>query len=178
MNKLIFPFLIFILLLTTSLAFAKDSSQSAIMENVSYDIPYPGILPDNPLYFLKAVRDNLIGYLITDSVKKAEYNLLQSDKRLAASQKLLEEGKINLSVTTLSKSGNYFYNAIEKAADAKNKGQDANLILDKLLQASKKHQKIIFEMTQSLKGDKQKMYVSFQERARLFQKKVEQIKSK
>lgn len=178
MNKLFILFLTIILLLNITPVFANESSQSAAMEIVSYDLPYPGILPDNPLYFLKAVRDNLLGFLITDPIKKSQYDLLQSDKRLIASQKLLEKGKTSLSITTLSKSGNYFYNAIEKAALGKNQGQDANLILDKLLNASKKHQEIIFEMAKTQKGENEKMYLSYVKRAKQFQEKVEQIKSK
>ena len=177
MKKLLISLFIFLMFLNVSFAFAKNNNQAAI-ENVSYDLPYPGILPDNPLYFLKAVRDNLIGYLITDPLKKSEYDLLQSDKRLSASKKLLEEGKVDLSITTLSKSGNYFFNAIDKAAVAKSQGQDANPILDKLLNASNKHQEIIFQMTKDLKGDREKIYTSYLERARLFQDKVQQIKSK
>src|SRR5260221_10878616 len=154
MNKLLGFFLIFLLLSFASLSIANGESQK-----VSYDLPYPGILPDNPLYFLKAVRDNLIGYLITEPVKKSEYDLLQSDKRLAASQKLVEEGNVELSITTLSKSGNYFYNAIESAAQAKSQGQDANPILDKLLNASKKHQEVILEMAQKEKGNKKSAFI-------------------
>ena len=177
MKKLLLSFFIFLLFLNVSFAFAKNDNQNAV-ENVSYDLPYPGILPDNPLYFLKAVRDNIIGYLITDPLKKSEYNLLQYDKRLSASKKLLEEGKVDLSITTLSKSGNYFFNAIDRAAVARNQGEDANPILDKLLNASKKHQEIILQMTRGLKGDREKIYTSYLERARLFQDKVQQIKSK
>ena len=50
----------------------------------NYLLPYPGMLPDNPLYMLKAMRDRVINFLIADSQKKAEFYLLQSDKRLNA----------------------------------------------------------------------------------------------
>ncbi|HYM65374.1 MAG TPA: DUF5667 domain-containing protein [Candidatus Sulfotelmatobacter sp.] len=173
MNRLLGFFLIFLLLSFASVSFASGESQK-----VSYDLPYPGILPNNPLYFLKAVRDNFVGYLISEPLKKSEYDLLQSDKRLVSSQKLLEEGNAELSITTLSKSGNYFYSAIENAAFAKSQGKDATPILDKMLNASKKHQEIISEMVQKAKEKNKPSFVDLLKRTKSFQEKVEQIKSK
>ncbi len=176
MNKLIPFFVLFFIFSLTSFSFAKDAVSSPSAEIVQYDLPYPGILPDNPLYFLKAVRDNLIRFFITDSLKKGEYDLLMSDKRLASSQKLLDEGKVDLSITTLSKSGNYFYSSIENIVKAKKEGQNANPLLDKLLTASKKHQEIISEMTRKASGKNKQAVLGLLERARDFQIKVEQNK--
>ena len=176
MKKLIIPLFILLFLFNSSLSFAQNSTPDAkLIERVNYDLPYPGILPDSPLYFLKAVRDNLIGFFITDPLKKAEYNLLQADKRLEASQKLYEKKKYDLSITTLSNSGNYFYYAIEKAAEAKKQGEDVNPLLQKLLNASKKHQEIILNMKDSLKDKRADTYQTFFERARSFQDKVQQV---
>src|SRR3989304_6415715 len=55
---------------------------------IVYQLPYPGILPDHPLYTLKAVRDRIQVFLTRDNLKKAEIYLLYSDKRLAMGQEL------------------------------------------------------------------------------------------
>ena len=147
-------------------------------KNVQYDLPYPGILPDSPLYFLKALRDNAINFFITDPLKKADYDLLMADKRLGASQMLLDKGEGDLSITTLSKAGNYFDNAISLAVQAKNQGENSDSILAKLLNASLKHQEIIYQMEQKAKGQTLYNLGLLEIRAKTFQEKVELIRSK
>jgi hypothetical protein len=50
---------------------------------IDYALPYPGILIDHPLYFLKRFRDSLMTLFITSPVRKADFYILQSDKYLA-----------------------------------------------------------------------------------------------
>lgn len=77
-------------------------------EKVVYELPYPGILPDNPLYFVKIVRDRIIEFLTRDNIKKAQLYLLFSDKRAASALVLVQNGKNSLAITTLSKGEKYF----------------------------------------------------------------------
>jgi hypothetical protein len=71
-----------------SLALAQESSPlapsgSPIPNNkIEYTLPYPGILPDHPLYFVKTLRDTILSRLISNPVKMAEFDLLQADKKL------------------------------------------------------------------------------------------------
>lgn len=51
-------------------------------KRVEYELPYPGILPTHPLYFLKNLRDSIIESLITDPVNKSEFYTLQADKKI------------------------------------------------------------------------------------------------
>lgn len=67
-------------------------------KKVEYELPYPGILPSHPLYFLKSIRDSIIESLIKDPVSKAEFYNLQADKKVnmgivLKSQKKNEEAK-------------------------------------------------------------------------------------
>lgn len=55
---------------------------TTVEQKVEYLLPYPGILPDHPLYFLKALRDRILEALIVDPLRKSEFYLLQADKRL------------------------------------------------------------------------------------------------
>src|SRR3989344_4901084 len=102
MKKIVSAFsfltLLFSLLLPGSTVFAQETD--LVMESptpipataaakVNYELVYPGILPDNPLYFIKAGRDRLVAFLINDSLKRAEFNLLTSDKRIYSAKLLL-----------------------------------------------------------------------------------------
>ncbi len=60
---------------------------------VEYVLPYPGMLPDNPLYVLKNFRDRIIEFLISNPVNKAEFYILQADKKLSMGISLAEMGK-------------------------------------------------------------------------------------
>lgn len=154
-----------------------DASPAAVMEKIQYEIPYPGLLPDNPLYYLKAIRDNILKFLISDPLKKTEFSLLQADKRLGSAKLLLDKGKTELSITTLSKSGNYFDDAISNIQKAKKEGEDINATIDQLLKASQKHQEIILEMQKGQKGDTLLSLKFLEQRAKDFQERVLIIKS-
>jgi hypothetical protein len=181
-----FFIIIFFLLISSQIIFAQSAPStqrvpSATSEarfiNVSYELPFPGILPDNPLYFLKALRDNLINFFITDPVKKAEYDLLMADKRLASANALMDKKNYQLAITTLSKSGNYFDQAIQLAAQAKTQGKDVNSVLSNLWIASQKHQQVIYQMSQKTKGDVKYNLELLQVRAKNFQDTVDVVRS-
>jgi hypothetical protein len=176
MKKLSWGILLMIFLLSFGKAFAQ-STPSAQIRSVQYDLPYTGILPDNPLYFLKALRDNILNLFITDPVKKSEYDLLMADKRLSGAQALLEKGKDDLAITTLSKSGNYFYQAIQLTATAKRQGEDANGAIATLVTASMKHQAVIYQMIQEAKPSTKGNLELLLSRTQGFQSSVEQLKS-
>jgi hypothetical protein len=59
----------------------------------SYKLPYPGILPNHPLYRIKEFRDNLLERLTRDPIKKVELHLLFADKKIAAAQFLADNHK-------------------------------------------------------------------------------------
>lgn len=156
---------------------AQTASLSGNVKHVEYSLPYPGILPDSPLYFLKVVRDNLLGLFISDPLKKADYGLLMADKRLTSANALIDKKNYPLAITTLSKAENYFYQAIQNAARAKTEGKDANEILNRLLLSSQKHQEIIYQMVLRTKGEIKYTLELEQVRAKSFQDTVEVVKS-
>lgn len=92
-------------------------------QSVQYEMPYPGLLPDSPFYILKTLRDQVVGFLITDPAKKATFDLLQADKRFQAGIMLYEkdQDKKELAFSTLSKGHNYLDMAIDKALEARGK---------------------------------------------------------
>jgi cytochrome c-type biogenesis protein CcmE len=176
MKKLLLVILLVLFSLSFQKAFAQ-STPSAEINNAQYTLPYTGILPDNPLYFLKALRDNVYGLLITDPIKKAEFDLLMADKRLGGAEALIVKNKNDLAITTLSKSGNYFYQAIGLAAAAKKQGTNVSGVVGTLITASLKHQQVIFRMIQESSKSAKGSLGAALNRAKDFQLSAEQLRS-
>ena len=113
-----------------------------------YQLPYPGLLPDNPLYPIKTFRDKVVSLLISDPVRKAEFNLLQADKRLHAGILLIQQSKKHkLAIDTISKGENYLEEALIKTTDAKKQGMSVGNISDKLKKSANKHKMVISELS-------------------------------
>lgn len=138
-------------LLTASRVFAQEATDSA-QPNVStsteiqYDLPYPGILPDNPLYDFKTLRDKIVGFLIIDPLKKSQFYLLNSDKRVRAGMMLFDEKKYDLGVTTVSKSNNYMHDAVTTLDSLSKSRKDLGNQQQTTLTSIKKHEEVIQDM--------------------------------
>ncbi len=157
---------------------ATGSSETS--KTIEYELPYPGILPDNPLYFLKMIRDRIIGFLISDPLKKAEFDLLQADKRLNSGIFLFKKGKekYSLALSTVSKGENYFEEAIAKAGEAKKQGMDTNDIVRRLSDSSYKHQEVLRYLRQKAPKDLKESFMSLENRVEDLKKQVESLKPK
>lgn len=92
----------YILSPATSSQIADTSS-----DGIVYTLPYPGILPDHPLYFIKAARDKIMEFTVRNNSEKAKQYLLFSDKRAAMAVMLAKKGKNDLAITTFSKGEKY-----------------------------------------------------------------------
>lgn len=111
---------------------------------IEYALPYPGsIMPDSPLWGIKALRDKVWYFITTNPGKKAELALLFADKRIAASQTLFEAKKPDIALSTLSKGEKYLELAASEEAIARGKGYNTSEFLKKLALASLKHRQII-----------------------------------
>lgn len=67
---------------TVTPAPAHHEGMVPTVSRVEYVLPYPGILPTHPLYVFKKIRDSIIEMIISDPLKKAEFYMLQADKKL------------------------------------------------------------------------------------------------
>jgi hypothetical protein len=117
---------------------AAPSPMVTVTPTPNYVMAYPGILPDSPLYPLKAMRDRVISFVIGNQLKKAEFDLLQSDKRIGAALMLIEkkdEKKYDLAISTLSKGLNYYEQAIAESMEAKKQGDGVSDMKSKLKHA-------------------------------------------
>lgn len=132
--------------LTPTLVPSTQATQSSI---IKYDLAYPGILPDHPLYKLKVLRDKISLALISDPVKKIEFYLLQADKGILAAAMLVDKNNISLAGHTSLKAENnftlisdmlrpYYY---RQRPDLSNPATIA--LLKKIKTASLKHQEVL-----------------------------------
>jgi hypothetical protein len=80
-------------------------------KNTYYLLPYPGILPNHPIYWLKMIRDQFHLFLTNSSQKKVDLLLKFADKRLSAGTLLIENNQISLGVTTITKAEKYLLKA-------------------------------------------------------------------
>ncbi|MBI4097723.1 MAG: hypothetical protein HY426_01670 [Candidatus Levybacteria bacterium] len=173
MKKIFLTFIFFIVLITSPV-YAKTGlaptesipiptqslSPSPTPVMIDYQLPYPGILPGNPLYSLKMIRDRIMEFLISDPLKKSNFYLLQADKRLASSLMLFEKGEEKLGQTTLSKGQKYLEKSLDKAIEAKESKKDIGDIFARIKNSATKQKQEIEklgakskDMEQKLKGD-------------------------
>lgn len=111
---------------------------------IDYQLPYPGILPDSPIYPLKEIRDKITGFLINNPLKKAEFDLLKADVRMSAAISLIErKERVSLMQTTISKAQDYFSEALKKTGEAKEQGMDTREFVKRLVTANQKHQETV-----------------------------------
>lgn len=129
------------------------STESAQPEGVNYELPYPGMLPDNPLYFLKMIRDRVVKTLINDPFKKAEFNLLNAQKRMYAAKMLADKGKDELSFETITKSNNYLHEAliaIQVVRKENPKNTNVRPFLEQQKTVIQKHKEVLEEIKKTM----------------------------
>lgn len=114
---------------------------------VDYTLAYPGrVLPDHPLWPVKALRDKIWLIITADAGRKAELKLLFADKRLASAKILFEKDKPEIAFSTLTKAEKYLEQAADKEKENREKGLDTSEFLRVLSYASLKHRAEIEEI--------------------------------
>lgn len=129
------------------------ATKSGEIRQVTYYLPYPGVLPDNPLYKLKAIRDRVKLWLTFDQNKKAALELLFADKRINAGLILVEGGKQNLGVATVTKGEKYLEQSVTTTLALQKAGGDKKSMLMTLNDATAKHAELISGMIGKLEGN-------------------------
>lgn len=124
-------------------AVAVDAAPFTPTPTVEYVLPYPGLLPNHPLYQLKTLRDKILLFFTREPNKKAQINLLIADKHLVMGQLLWEQNDQNLSVKTLDTGEKYLLTAALQLTKLKNNNALPPGFSDKLELAAKKHEEVI-----------------------------------
>lgn len=137
----------------------KNSPQEIKIEakKTDYILPYPGILPDHPLYLLKATRDRLLDFFTRDYLKKAQLYLLFSDKRANMAIDLAKKGKWELMISTVSKGEKYILKMIQLLETSKKQGAspESDFIL-RIKLSNEKHREIIENLLKNTPHGKRK----------------------
>lgn len=143
----------FLLIILVNSAIPVSASSNIIssisitpVPTVEYSFPYPGILPDNPLYSLKTLRDKILIFFTNDGIKKTQLNLLLSDKRLMMGEILWEKGNSELSISTITKAEKYLLNTSLELVTLKKQDKLPPGLADKVALAAKKHTEIIKDL--------------------------------
>jgi|SRR3989339_388914 len=158
MKKIVSIFLLLFLIVSPLRSYAHTFTDATDSAKIDYFLPYPGILPGSTLYPLKALRDRMIEFFISDPGKKAEFYILQADKRLNAAVMLLERGKGDLSETTVSKAEKYLERALNETERYKNRGRNVYWVLGNIDRSLREHHEILHELMEKSEGDLAKKY--------------------
>ncbi len=118
---------------------------------VEYDLPYPGILPTHPLYFMKNFRDRIIEMLITDPVSKAEFYLLQSDKKVGMGLMLKSAKDAKAAQTAFTEAAAAHDTTITLLESQKKAGRAIpDHTIDKLTLSLAKHREVLSDSGESV----------------------------
>ncbi|PIV10964.1 hypothetical protein COS50_02660 [Candidatus Roizmanbacteria bacterium CG03_land_8_20_14_0_80_35_26] len=155
---------LFLVIFPTMTYFVMESSGAPVntpQEKVVYNLPYPGILSDHPLYFLKIVRDRISEFLTRDNVKKTQLYLLYSDKRVAMAMSLAKKGKSQPAIDAFSKGEKYFLKIPELLKEIKKQGgQSPSGFVETLKLSNAKHSELIGELMKTLPEGNQEYLTS------------------
>jgi len=131
--------------------YSITQSQSINIEkkDVPYQLPYPGLLPGHPLYFLKTIRDDILLFTTRDNLKKAKLYLHLSDKNMATARALMEDGKEQAATEQLIKGEERFLAIPSLLTNLKKQGGGCPFELVLELQLSnQKHKQIITDVAE------------------------------
>jgi hypothetical protein len=145
MKKTIYVLTVLTLLFGAISVLAQDS-----------DLPSPGLLPDNPFYFLKTWKEAIQNFFTFGAENKAEQFLHLADVRLAEYQKMIEKGKTEIAEKTLAKYEKQLNQALQKIEELENKGKDTKEISQKLEDTINKHLEVLEENLQKAPESAQK----------------------
>lgn len=118
-------FLLLFFLIPPTFYFLNSQPVILNQEKIEYNLPYPGILPDHPLFIIKRIRDKVLEFTTRDNSKKAELYLLLSDKRAAMAMAMAKTGKDKLAVISLKQGEEYFSKIPSLIETAKKQGASA-----------------------------------------------------
>lgn len=140
----------------------SDSQEKSL--DINYELPYPGgILPDNFLWPVKALRDKAWVSFSMNPLKKAQILLLLSNKRLNSAEILFEEGKSDLGASVLTKAEKYLEESQRQERIAHSKKIDTVSFLNDFALASLKHREVMDKILLIAPEDAKPMIIKTQD---------------
>lgn len=139
-------FILLLIIITGSFYFHQKAYAQVSPTPVDYKLPFPGILPDHPLYPLKRLRDKILISMTSKPVKKVEIYLLFSDKNLVMGQLLWERAKYDLGLKTFEESEQLLLKSAVSLVKLKQGNNLPPGLADKIELSGKKHGEIILSL--------------------------------
>lgn len=142
------PLLLIALLFAARPAAAQveAAGDPAPQQHIEYNLPFPGILPDHPLYKLKVLRDKIMLWLTINPKNKTDLYLLLTDKGILATAMLVDKNQIPLAKQTALKAEHNYTLLTQELYRLPEKPSPEFFL--KLKTAAAKHQEVL----QSLSG--------------------------
>lgn len=122
-----------------------------------YVLPYPGLLPDRPLYKLKVLRD-WSRLLLASDEDKAWVALELADKRMVAAVALGEVSKHRQALEAAMKAESYLSKSVEGVKELQARGYDMKSLLGVLEKAIAKHGELLGELSKFATGTEGKYW--------------------
>lgn len=149
-----------------------------IEQKVDYTLPYPGILPDHPLYFLKRLRDQILERLIVDPIRKIEFYMLQSDKSINTGIFLIAKQSEALAYETMARARTYMGQAVTMATTLKAEGKDVPAYLvERFTKAGAKYEEVLTELAEKASETQKTNFMNLLESFRALQSEVAKLKN-
>lgn len=156
MRRLVYiVFSLVLLLLFTTVANAQ-MQEATTSATIKYDLAFPGMLPDHPLYKLKVLRDKITLTLTNEPRKKIDFYLLQADKGVLAAAMLIDKNKVDLAAETALKAEHNYTLITQELYRLQKKPDQA--FFDKLKKADLKHQEILSSLGMRVSEDKRRIF--------------------
>lgn len=142
-------------------------SDVVMEQKEEYLLPYPGILPDHPLYFLKALRDKILEALIVDPLRKSEFYLLQADKRLNMAIFAGNKGATAQVAESVTIAEQFMERTVKGLVAFKNAGSQVPAsTVDRLEKSMAKHVEVLEAMEANVAEGQQQVYTNALEKVR------------
>ena len=152
----------------------EASAEGIAQKKAEYVLPYPGILADHTLYFLKKFRDQILEKLISDPAKKVEFSVLQADKQLNAGIFLEAKGKMALAATMFTEEAQFMKQAVATLATFKTQGKAVPAyVLERLNTAITVHIEFLNDQMQSVEASYKEQVKAALDNLKALQKDVQ-----
>jgi hypothetical protein len=148
-----------------------------VQEKIEYTLPYPGILPDHPLYIVKRIRDYILERVIVEPVRKGEFYILQGDKRIQMGMMLIDAGKGELGESTISKAEKYMEKSVQTLVSYQDTASMVPThIADRLRISLSKHEELIRGALTKVKDEQKNGLTESLTRVKLLQEEAKKLK--
>jgi len=114
------------------------------------EIYTPRLLPDNPFYFLKGMKEGIELFLARAPERQAEKLAEIATRRIAEAKVMTKKGKPEFVDKLMVRYQEHLERAMERVAEAKEKGRDVERVIEIVTQATSQHQGVLSEVLEKV----------------------------